>query len=40
MAVLWRHSFEPFDNKPLDVIALCRSHTALLINGLAVRKEA
>jgi len=39
LAVLWRHSFERYDERPLDVAALCRTHTAILLGGLTVRKE-
>lgn len=39
LAVLWRHSFEPQDDAPLDVAALCRTHAAIVIGGLAARKE-
>ncbi len=39
IAVLWRHSFERFDDKPLDVAALCQTHAAILIGGLAARKD-
>jgi len=40
LALLWRHSFEQYDEKPLDVAALCRTHASILLNGLTVRKEA
>jgi AcrR family transcriptional regulator len=33
-AVYWRHSFEPLDEAPLDVAALCRTHLDTLLNGL------
>lgn len=33
-SVLWRHSFEPHDEAPLDVAALCRAHLDTLLNGL------
>ena len=33
-SVLWRHSFEPHDDAPLDVAALCRAHLDTLLNGL------
>jgi AcrR family transcriptional regulator len=33
-SVLWRHSFEPHDDAPLDVAALCRAHLDALLNGL------
>jgi AcrR family transcriptional regulator len=39
LAVLWRHSFERHDDAPLDVKALCRTHAAIVIGGLAARKE-
>lgn len=39
IAVLWRQSFERFDERPLDVAALCRTHAALLVGGLSLRKE-
>jgi AcrR family transcriptional regulator len=34
LSVLWRHSFERFDDRPLDAAALCRAHLDLLLNGL------
>ena len=40
IAVLWRRSFEPHDKRKLDVAALCKTHAAILLNGLAARKEA
>jgi len=40
LAVLFRHSFERHDRAPLDVAALCRTHAAILIDGLAIREEA
>ena len=40
LAVLWRHSFERHDVSPIDVAALCRTHAAIVIGGLAARKEA
>jgi AcrR family transcriptional regulator len=33
-SVYWRHSFEPHDEAPLDVAALCRAHLDTLLNGL------
>ena len=33
-SVLWRHSFEPHDAKPLDVGALGQTHLDLLLHGL------
>jgi AcrR family transcriptional regulator len=36
-SVLWRHSFEPHDEAPLDVAALCRAHLDTLLNGLRRR---
>lgn len=40
LAVLWRQTFEAHDDKPLDIAALCRTHAAILLDGLAARKEA
>ena len=40
IAVLWRHTFEAHDDKPLDIAALSRTHAAILLDGLVVRKEA
>lgn len=40
IAVLWRHTFEAHDDKPLDIAALSRSHAAILLDGLVARKEA
>jgi AcrR family transcriptional regulator len=39
LAVLWRHSFERHDERPLDVAALCRTHVSILLGGLTARKE-
>jgi len=39
LAVLWRNSFERFDRK-LDIEALWQTHAAIMIDGLASRKEA
>ena len=33
-SALWRHSFEPHDEAPLDVAALMRTHVDLLLHGL------
>lgn len=33
-SLLWRHSFEPHDAKPLDVAALRTAHLDLLLHGL------
>ncbi|HJZ55134.1 MAG TPA: helix-turn-helix domain-containing protein [Gemmataceae bacterium] len=33
-SVLWKHSFEPHADRPLDVSALCRAHLDALLNGL------
>jgi AcrR family transcriptional regulator len=38
VALLWRHSFERHDKKPLDVAALCRTHASILLDGLALKK--
>jgi len=35
LACLWRHSFEPHSNLPLDIEALFRAHLDLLRRGLA-----
>jgi len=32
--VLWRHSFEPHDDRPMDVTAFARAHLDTLLNGL------
>jgi AcrR family transcriptional regulator len=40
IAVLWRHTFEAHDDKPLDIAALSRTHAAILLEGLVARKEA
>jgi AcrR family transcriptional regulator len=34
LAVLWRHTFEPHDDRPLDVAALARAHIDVLFHGL------
>jgi len=34
VAMLWKHSLEPYDGKRLDVQALCRAHLDLLLSGL------
>jgi AcrR family transcriptional regulator len=39
LAVLWRHSFERHDERPLDVAVLCRTHASILLGGLSARKE-
>jgi hypothetical protein len=33
-SALWRHSFEPHDETPLDVAALAGTHVDLLLHGL------
>jgi AcrR family transcriptional regulator len=33
-SALWRHSFEPHDDAPLDVTALAETHVDLLLHGL------
>jgi AcrR family transcriptional regulator len=33
-SALWRHSFEPHDEAPLDVAALAETHVDLLLHGL------
>jgi AcrR family transcriptional regulator len=35
LACLWRHSFEPHSDRPLDIEALFRAHLDLLRRGLA-----
>jgi AcrR family transcriptional regulator len=35
IALLWKQSFESHDKKPLDIKALCRTHLAILLRGLA-----
>ena len=32
--VLWQHSLEPYDDRPLDVRAVCGAHLDLLLHGL------
>lgn len=32
--ILWRHTFEPHDDRPLDVAALARAHLSALMHGL------
>ncbi|SRR5579885_870388 len=39
IAVVWRHSFEQHDDTPIDVASLCKTHTAILLDGLVARKE-
>ena len=39
-SVLWRHSFEPHDEAPLDTAALCRAHLDTLLHGLRPPTEA
>src|SRR5262245_31139886 len=39
-SVLWRHSFGPHDDAPLDIAALCRAHLDTLLNGLRRRGGA
>ncbi|HTR82964.1 MAG TPA: TetR/AcrR family transcriptional regulator [Reyranella sp.] len=34
LGMLWRHSFEPLDGQPLDMLALARTHLQLLASGL------
>src|SRR5262245_30635161 len=34
LSVLWRHSFEPHDDRPLDASALCRAHLDFLLTSL------
>jgi AcrR family transcriptional regulator len=33
-SVLWKHSFEPYADRPLDIAALCRAHLDALLHGL------
>jgi AcrR family transcriptional regulator len=40
LTVLWRHSFERHDRRRLDVAALCKTHTTILLSGLTERKGA
>jgi AcrR family transcriptional regulator len=35
-SVLWQHSLGPYDDRPLDVQAVCRAHLDLVLNGLRV----
>lgn len=34
VAMLWKHSLEPFDGKRLDAQALCRAHLDVVLHGL------
>lgn len=34
LSVLWKHSFEPHDDRPLDASALCRAHRDSLLASL------
>ena len=34
MGMLWQHSFEQHEGRPLDMAALCRTHMQLLLQGL------
>ncbi len=34
LAMLWKHSLEPYDGKRLDVQALCHAHLDVLLSGL------
>jgi hypothetical protein len=34
LSMLWKHSFEPYDGKPLDAQALCQAHLDLLLHGM------
>jgi AcrR family transcriptional regulator len=34
LSALWKHSFEPHADHPLDVEALCRAHLDALLNGI------
>jgi len=34
LSVLWKHSFEPHDDRPLDASALCRAHLDSLLASL------
>lgn len=33
-SLLWQHSLGPYDDKPLDVQAVCRAHLDLVLHGL------
>jgi len=35
MGMLWQHSFEQHEGRPLDMAALCRAQLQLLLHGLA-----
>jgi AcrR family transcriptional regulator len=35
-SVLWQHSLGPYDDRPLDVAAVCRAHLDLVLHGLGV----
>ena len=34
LTVLWKHSFAPHDDRPMDPVALVRAHLDVLLNGL------
>ena len=34
LSVLWKHTFDPHDDRPLDVAALCNAHLDALLHGL------
>jgi len=35
LIMLWRHSFEPHEQHPIDPVTFCRTHIALVTRGLA-----
>jgi AcrR family transcriptional regulator len=38
-SLLWQHSLGPYDDKPLDVEAVCRAHLDLVLHGLKVARQ-
>ncbi len=38
LSVLWRHTFERHEERPMDMGALCRAHLDLLLHGLETGK--
>lgn len=39
-SVLWQHSLGPYDDRPLDVQAVCRAHLDLVLHGLNVAQRS
>jgi AcrR family transcriptional regulator len=40
LTALWKHSLGPYDDRPMDVAAVCRAHLDLLLHGLQVQRPA